>query len=153
MSKYAADTAVPPERSRAEIERMLIRYGATAFQYGWEDERSAIGFKLQERYVRILLPMPVIQDFELTESGRMRTETATRSAYDQAVRQRWRALGLIIKAKLEAIESGITTLEREFLADVMLPNGQTAGQWLEPQIAVAYERGQMPPLLPGGSSG
>jgi len=31
---YAAKTEVPIERSRAEIERMLIRYGAKAFQVG-----------------------------------------------------------------------------------------------------------------------
>ena len=28
MSRYAERTEVPPERSRAEIERTLIRYGA-----------------------------------------------------------------------------------------------------------------------------
>ena len=29
MTRYAADTAVAPERSRGEIERILVRYGAS----------------------------------------------------------------------------------------------------------------------------
>jgi hypothetical protein len=39
---------------------------------------------------------------------------------------------LIIRAKLEAVESGITTLESEFLANILLPDGGTVGQWLSP---------------------
>lgn len=146
---YAAKTDVPVERSRAEIERMLIRYGATAFQYGWEGDLSAISFKLQDRYVRILMPMPDRNDPALrkSEQGRQRTAAAQQSAYDQAVRQRWRALALIIKAKLEAVASGISTIEREFIADIVMPNNQTVGQWLAPQIETAYQSGRMPPLL------
>jgi len=30
----------------------------------------------------------------------------------------------------------------------VLPNGQTAGQWIAPQIAQAYRSGNMPALLP-----
>lgn len=150
---YAAKTDVPVERSRAEIERLLIRYGATAFQYGWEGELSAISFKLQDRYVRILMPMPNRDDPALKQSGqgRQRTATAQRSAYEQAVKARWRALGLIIKAKLEAVALGITTIEREFLADVVLSNNQTFSQWAAPQIAAMYQTGKLPPLLPGGN--
>lgn len=148
---YAVKTDVPVERSRAEIERMLIRYGATAFQYGWEGDLSAISFKIQDRYVRILMPMPDRNDPALrkSEQGRQRTTSAQQSAYEQATRARWRALGLIIKAKLEAVAIGITTIEREFIADIVMPNNQTVGQWLAPQIESAYQSGKMPPLLPG----
>ena len=44
--------------------------------------------------------------------------------------------------------SGITTLEEEFLAHMVLPDGQTVGQWLLPQVADAYDTHQMPPMLP-----
>jgi hypothetical protein len=44
----------------------------------------------------------------------------------------------------------ITTVEEEFLAHIVLPNGKgTVGDWLMPQIDKAYESGKMPPLLPG----
>jgi len=151
-TRFAATTSVSVDRSRAEIERLLVRYGATAFQYGWEGGLSAISFKLADRYVRIMLPMPDRAEFRRTETGKRRTDPAADSAYDQAVRQRWRALVLIIKAKLEAITAGITTLEREFLADVVLPSGETAGQWLAPQLEAAYQSGRMPPLLPGANA-
>jgi hypothetical protein len=72
--------------------------------------------------------------------------------YEQACRQRWRALLLIVKAKLEAVTAGISTVEREFLPDVVLPNGATVGEWVGPQIATVYARHEMPALLPGGST-
>lgn len=36
MSRYAATTEVTSEKSRAEIERTVSRYGATGFMYGWQ---------------------------------------------------------------------------------------------------------------------
>ncbi len=56
----------------------------------------------------------------------------------------------MIKAKLEAVASGVSTFEEEFLAHVVLPNGDTIGDWLAPQIANAYDTKKMPPLLPSG---
>ena len=50
------------------------------------------------------------------------------------MRQRWRALALCIKAKLEAVECGITSFEEEFLAHVVMPNGQTFGKLALAQI-------------------
>jgi len=149
--RYAAKTEVPIERSRAEIERALVRYGATGFMYAWEDDNQAIAFKIHDRHIRIILPTPALSDYQITDGGQRRGSEAQRRAYDQAKRQRWRALVLIVKAKLEAIAAGISTIEREFMADVVLPNNATVGQWLAPQIEAAYESGRMPPLLPGGN--
>ena len=147
---YANRTEVPADRSRTEIERLLIRYGATGFMYAWEGDSQLIAFKIHDRSIRIILPMPDPADFQHTEETRRRRGAdAQQRAYEQAVRQRWRALVLIVKAKLEAIEAGISTIEREFLADVVMPNNQTVGQWLAPQIEQVYLTGKMPPLLPG----
>ena len=66
---------------------------------------------------------------------------------EQAQRQRWRALLLVIKAKLEAIEAGIATFEDEFLAYTMLPSGETVGEWVSPQLDKVYEKGVMPATL------
>jgi hypothetical protein len=151
--RYAARTTVPVDRSRDEIERMLIRYGAAAFQYGWEGDIAAIAFRLNDRYIRILLPMPERDAFKKTAQNRTRRSVdAQQSAYEQEVKRRWRALVLIIKAKLEAVASGITTVEREFIADIVMPNNETVGQWLAPQIEAAYQSGKMPPLLPGANT-
>lgn len=135
--RYAEDTRVPAERTRGEIEQLLKQQGADSFVSGWEGERAAIAFRLQGRQVRIELPMPARQAYK------------TEHQHEQAVRARWRALLLVIKAKIEAIASGITTLEREFLADIVMADGQTVSSWAGPQLEQMYLTGRMPPLLPG----
>lgn len=150
MGRYAESTTVASDRSRAEIERTLERYGASRFMYGWEDGRALIAFDMEGRRVRFVLPLPArhSDEFWKTETGRDRAEAAAMKAWEQATRQRWRALALVIKAKLEAVESGITVFEDEFMAHLVLPSGATVGDWMRPQIANAYETGQMPALLP-----
>ena len=150
MPTYAKETSVSPDRSRAEIEQTLARYGATQFMYGWNGHAAVIAFEMHDRRLRFVLPLPARDDpaFAQTPTGRRRTQAQSDKAYDQAVRQRWRALALAIKAKLEMVESGITGFEQEFLAHVILPSGQTVGEWMAPQVEQAYVSGRMPPLLP-----
>lgn len=151
--KYAAETKVDAGRSRAEIERTLQRYGATGFMYGWQGRRAMIGFEMDGKRIQFELEMPDPDGREFTHTpgrGQRRSMAQQASEYEKATRQRWRALALVIKAKLEAIESGIATFEQEFLAYIALPNGQTVGQFMLPQIQRAYKDGQMPALLPAG---
>jgi hypothetical protein len=159
MTRYAERTSVPSDRSRSEIERTLTRYGATAFAYGWQGNTASIMFEIRtdrgSRRVRFLLPMPDRNAPEFTHTpsrNNRRSPTAAAEAYDQVVRQRWRALALVIKAKMEAVAAGITTVEEEFLAHVVLPSGATVGEWAAPQLAIAYEHNVMPPMLPAGPS-
>jgi hypothetical protein len=150
MPKYAEDTQVTADRSRTEIERILLRYGADGFMYGWEGERAVVAFRAHGKMLRFIVPLPDRDsaEFARTPTGRRRTGNSSQEAYEQAVRQRWRALALVIKAKLEAVESGIESFEQAFLANILLPDGQTVGQWLVPQVEQAYLTGQMPALLP-----
>lgn len=150
MPKYAASTEVSSDRSRAEIERTLERYGATSFMYGWDKGRALVGFDINERQVRFLLPLPDRDDpeFTRTPTGRARADTQVREAYEQAVRQRWRALNLVIKAKLEAVDAGIVTFDAEFLAHLVLPDGRTVADDVVPKIQAAYADHTVPALLP-----
>ena len=145
--KYASSTTVSPERSRIEIERTLARYGAKQFAYGWGVDTAMIGFQFEDRLIRFQLHLPKPGEIK-TPKGR-RPRNATKS-YDHHVRQQWRALALAIKAKLELVESGITTFEQEFLAHVVLPNGQTFGDWAAPQLENVYRNKKMPLLLMPG---
>lgn len=154
MAKYAKETTVSVDKSKIEIEAILKRYGATQFMYGWseEDDQQMIAFKMSNRKIRLLIPMPDPGSFTTTKTGRYRSsKEARQKAYDQALRQCWRAIVLLVKAKLEAVELGISTFESEFLANTMLPSGATIGEWMAPQIEAAYESGVMPLLLPGAS--
>jgi hypothetical protein len=148
VSTYASSTGVSVESSKAEIERTLQRYGASSFMSGWDAERAVIGFMIAGRQIRFVLTLPDRNDHEYTQHSRgQRTPEAAFKAWEQACRQRWRALSLVIKAKLEAVESGITSIEDEFLAHTVLPNGSTMGEWARPQVARAYETGDMPSSL------
>ncbi|HLL69105.1 MAG TPA: hypothetical protein VK453_25820 [Micromonosporaceae bacterium] len=152
MSRYAERTEVTSDRSRGEIERTLRRYGATAFAYGWTDTAATVMFEMANRRVKFVLPLPDRQDRAFTHTpgkGLRRAPDAAEREWEQAQRQRWRALALVIKAKLEAVEAGITTVEQEFLAHIVLPDGSTVGDWAAPQLAMAYESGSMPALMPG----
>lgn len=151
MSRYAENTSVPTEKSRAEIERTLARYGCDAFMYGQSGGTAVVQFDAHDRRIRFNLPLPDPADatFTQTPTGRTRSDKQARDAWEQACRQRWRALALAIKAKLEAVECEITDFESEFLAHIVLPDGGTVGKWMLPQVQRAYDTGTMPPLLDG----
>ncbi|WP_024275994.1 hypothetical protein [Hyphomicrobium sp. 802] len=133
VRRYAEDTKVPAMQSRREIEELLQKHGADQFLSGTMRGQAMVGFRIQGLQVKIVLGMP--------------TGTTAKDAKEE--RRRWRALLLVIKAKLEAVASGIALLEDEFLAHTVMADGQTVGQWARPQIKSMYKDGKMPPLLPG----
>ena len=154
--RYAQDTSVNSFQSRAEIEKNLTRYGATSFAYASREGEARIMFEIGDRSMLFVLPMPdrSASEFWLTPATRKRrSDSAAEAAYEQAVRQRWRALALVIKAKLEAVASGITTIEDEFLAHIVIPGtgGMTVGEYTLPRIAEAYSLGRLPELAGGAS--
>lgn len=153
MSRYAADTSVSVSSSKAEIERIVERYGASQFMSGWDAERALIAFSMEGRQIRFILPMPSRDEERFTHHSRgRRTPEAAVKEWEQACRQRWRALSLVIKAKLEAVQSGISVFEDEFMANIVMPNGRTVSQEVRPLIATAYETRAMPNLLPDYST-
>lgn len=153
MTRYAENTSVSVEKSRAEIERILQRYGCDDFVYRNNRRFAQIAFVMNDRRIRfdLHLPDPDDDEFKKTPGGRRRlNQDAAYKAWEQACRQRWRALALVIKAKLEAVESGITTFDVEFMAHMIVPGGKVFHEVALPQIAVAYETGKLPPLLGPG---
>jgi hypothetical protein len=129
MAEYAKTTKVPAERTRLEIEALMKKRGAHQFFSGDDSYRAVLAFRLNGRHIRFALPL-----------------SDARSP--QQVRSRWRAMLLVIKAKLEAVDLGILTTEDAFLADTVLPDRQTVADYMRPQIESAYKTGTMPPLLP-----
>lgn len=149
--RYAKNTSVAVAKSKAEIEKTLTRYGAKEFAYGCNAEKAMIGFVFEKRTIRIEITLPDKKEFEQSPAGRDRAESIIEKAWEQACRQKWRALAFIIKAKLEAIDSGIALLEDEFLAYTVLPGGSTIGQQLKGKIDKYIETGKLPSLLTGNT--
>lgn len=145
---YAADTKVPIERSGAEIERLLARYGATSFISGWDERGATIGFAARGRRIKFHLPLPARDEKRFTRDryGYTLAKETAEKRWSQECRARWRALCLAIKAKLEIVESGISTFESEFLAHVVTDDGRTIGEIVLPQLGdvrdgeIAYPR-------------
>jgi hypothetical protein len=135
---YAADTRVPVAQSRAEIERLLEK--ARAKQYGtaidYDLATARVQFRLHDRIIRFTVALP--------DANKLKGEQ-----YARRERQRWRALLLVIKAKLESVESAIETFEQAFLANIVMPDDQTVGAHVVPQITEAYRSGKMKALGPG----
>lgn len=127
--QYAVRTKVPTQQTRGEIEQLLRKYGADSFGYAQELTRVSLGFRANGRMVRFTVMMPD-----------ERQEAA-------AMRSRWRALLLCIKAKLESVACGIETFDEAFMPHVVMPDGKTVSQHALPGIKQAYETGKMPPLL------
>lgn len=124
---YAKYTSVPINQTRNEIEKELRRFSASEFGYLTrelkEGTEATIAFRINKSAVRISIDVP---------------------ENEQQARARWRALFLVIKSKLVACEEGISTVEREFLADVVAPNGRTVFENIKP----ALEGGRTPALFP-----
>jgi hypothetical protein len=132
---YAHKSRVPVAQTRGEIEKVLAKYGATGFAYGSQAGRTAvIAFQTHARSIKFVLP--------LTPPAHLSQNQAA-----QFERSRWRALLLSIKAKLEAVESGIESFDSAFLSNVVMPNGQTMAEVALPYIKDAYAKGSMPPML------
>lgn len=154
MTQFAAKTTVTPERSLSEIMATVSRYGASGFLHIQRGDKVFVGFEMRARQVRFALRLPDLgsDEFHLEPNRRRRrTPAAAKSAHDQAVRQQWRALALMIKAKLEAVESGIVEFDQEFMAHIVMPNGQTAADCILPRMRQALA-GNPVPLLPDFSN-
>ena len=73
MSTYAKGTKVSVEKSQAEIQTILRRYGATEFFSAWVEEpapSAAIGFRINGRMVRLELTAPKLEDFRCNAAGK-----------------------------------------------------------------------------------
>ena len=155
---YAAGTTVSVDRSKNELDAILGKHKATQRGVMTDDDAgmALVVFTLDARQYRLEVPLPKRGDFA-TKPARHRygypiklTPERQRKAHDQACRERWRAVVLLVKAKLELVAIGVSTVEREFLADLVLPNGARVHAALFDGIKRAYETGTMTPLLGTG---
>ncbi len=146
---YAANTAVSVDKSRAEIEATLVRYGASMFFSGWDDDHAFVAFRLRERHIKLTLPLPQRDERRFTHHkdrhGFVRVNTPAKALdlYEQARRSLFRALLLAIKAKLESVESRIETFEQAFLAHIVLPDNTLVGDRVKALVDEAYRTGRM----------
>ena len=125
LRAYTQRTKVPVVQSRRQLEDYLQRQGAHGFASAWDTEGDTIEFlwKAQSRAGQTDHHYRV--RFRLPKSRRS----------DQEERRRWRALLLVVKAKIEAVRTGIAIFEEEFLAHIVDERtDRTVGQLLVPRL-------------------
>lgn len=123
---FAADTRVPVEKSKADIEKLVRKYGAKGFSAGWHNELAKVEFLLSDRHIRF---------------------TVSTAGAPQVGRQRWRALLLLIKARFVAVDSKISTVEQAFVGDIVTPDGRTVYEAIREPLKVAYANKEPVALL------
>lgn len=138
--KYAEGTEVSADKSRSELEAMLKKHGAAAFAFFANEVGPERGTHIVYRMRGMMIRQRVAYPVGMREP-----------AAENEYKRRWRALLLITKAKLEIVASGESTFEREFLSDLVLPDGRSVAEVLIPQLAESYESGEMPNLLMPGN--
>jgi hypothetical protein len=167
---FAEGTSVSVEKSKTELERLLVKHGAKQYGTAHDEENgtAVVYFKMSERHIRLTIPVPPLTDWPNPNQSSWQSEakhkpprtwdrmsvegrkTYVRLQWEQVCRTRWRCMILIVKAKLEHIALGMSDVQREFLADITLPDGRSVAELLKPAIDRAYLDGKMPPLLGAG---
>jgi len=160
--RFAEGTEVPSSKSKIELDLLLEKHGAQQRGIFEESGRGVVMFTMQKRQIRLTVKLPRIEEFMSPKDAprgwwgwdKKRREAWAQQNVDQGAREAWRRLLLVTKAKLELVIDSGGSVESEFLANVLLSDGRTVHEAIEPQLAKSYDDGQMPPLLPaaGGSS-
>jgi hypothetical protein len=145
---YAENTEIAIEKSMSEIVAMIRRAGAERIAQVEEPGIIAIRFFLRDRMLQFRVGLPVWTEMPEWNGRRERLEQPKRTSMAaQRGKQRARALMLVIKAKLESVESGVETFEEAFLPNIVMPDGKTVGEHTLPTITQAYADGRQPTLM------
>lgn len=163
--RYAEGTTVSVDTTHGEIKRLLKRYGCENFGLIEKPEVTAIQFILDGLPYRFVVEKPDLEGIQKAYyddkwENTSLSQTAIRNRMermdwskevDAEERRRWRARLLWLKATLEFADSeGKEVLRAALMSQLVLPSGETMGQWSAKQLPEAYATGEMPPLLTGG---
>lgn len=148
---YAAGTQVTAEKSRVEIEKLLVKQKATQHGVGFDTERgeAIIQFTIDKRQVALRVAMPKREAFAKSRHGYYPTAGKVDELWQQAIRERWRGLLMVLRAKFVAIETGVESFEQAFFYWLQLPTGGTVGEVVMPKYHQAIANPQVPMLGAG----
>jgi hypothetical protein len=133
-----SNTTIPPERSKADIEKLLKEHGITDMQWTNYKGDTTLRFLwqvtvkgVQKEIMFQFTPPRIEAQKRIWSQSDQRTIKATVQLEATSYRLMW----WYLKAKLEVVQYGLESLEKEFLshAVVSLPNGKvtTVGESVE----------------------
>ena len=127
---YAA-TEADPDKSRMQIDKLLRDYGVSGVQWTTDYDHNRVGLAFMveaeikgvKKQIGIKIEPPIFVAQRRTWNPRL-------GRYERVYAPNWaqsfRLLYWWLKAKLEAVAYGLTSVEQEFLSQVMvkLPSGE-----------------------------
>lgn len=119
---YADRTKVPTMKSIHEVQSLVSRIGATSFGWAHTPESERFQFDAAGRTIRVEMALP---------AGRM-----DRAERERETNRRWREVVLLVRAKVVAVESGLVTLEDEWLPYCVTESGETVAEVYRRQHAL-----------------
>jgi hypothetical protein len=134
IRRFAEGTKVSVESSRGEISGILAKHGVK--RMGWfgdSDSGDQLQFELDGGQYRLTIERMTPAELRARDGGAYSypDNVDWEAKADAEWRRIWRANVLLLKAKLEFIDSGDTTLDRELLPYRVLADGRTLGQLID----------------------
>ncbi|MDO4244540.1 MAG: hypothetical protein Q4C89_00765 [Deinococcus sp.] len=124
--RYATDTKVSVSSSQAELRKLFGKYGITSFGFAEQPGGAMLAFQAGGYSHRIFMPVRGEDDGAFAYAGtRRRDAKGRRAAAAQEERARWRALVLMVKAKLEYAAILSQSVESAFIEYRILASGRT----------------------------
>lgn len=133
MSGYAKNTSVTVDRSMAQVRVMLQKEGADGVAIAEAGSQAMVQFVFERKGYKFKISYPSKTDDQIrfTGAGRDRTDIQMETEIEKEKRRLWRAMGLYIKAAIEAHHNGLVDLKRSLMGNIMLPSGETVYEKLE----------------------
>ena len=148
---YAQGTCVGEDRSRAELQFILERFGAD--QFGYQNDKTtrtaAIAFRFKGVHFVFRLPLsrPDDKRIRFSPSGRLRINSQVELLMREENRRRWRSLCLAVKAMLVGVEDGIFEFGQVFMPYMVWGDGRTTWQALLPTVEECLKAGRGLPAM------
>lgn len=122
--RYAEGTTVTVGSSRGEISAILENHGVA--KQGWMTGPNGdqLMFEMDGHSFRFDIIKPTMVEIRQMYPNAYEPQ----KKLDAEWRRRWRANVLLLKAKLEFIESGDTTMDRELLPYMLTNDGKTVAE-------------------------
>jgi hypothetical protein len=133
VARFAEGTKVSVESSRGEISGILAKHGCMRMAWATEPRGDTLQFELDDKQFRFAMKRPTAEEVrardghEYTYPHNVDWELKAEAEW----RRVWRANVLLLKAKLEFIDGGDTTLEKEFMPYLVMKGGRTLGDFID----------------------
>lgn len=131
---YASGTTVTVDRSQQEIASTLGRYGVDTYTFGARPGTALVEFIIDALPIRLEISLPARPEKPKGKNPKTGRTIDLNKAWEQQVREAWRALLLFLKANLEACERGVVTPEQAFMAFLVSSDGRTLGEVMLPEV-------------------